>query len=120
MPLFLVFLTAFVFTVILVPLVGQFARARGMYAQPSYDRWHRRPVPKVGGIAMMAPLLFVAAVSGVVTELFPVLLGMFPCPNRSRREWNRCSSWGPWLVASATWYREEWRQVYEVSTAGSS
>ena len=74
MPLFLVFLTAFVFTVILVPLVGQFARARGMYAQPSYDRWHRRPVPKVGGIAMMAPLLFVAAVSGVVTELFPVLL----------------------------------------------
>ncbi len=69
------FLTAFALTVILVPLVAQYARTRGMYAQPSSDRWHRRPVPKVGGIAMLPPLLFVCAVSGVVPSLLPVLAG---------------------------------------------
>jgi UDP-GlcNAc:undecaprenyl-phosphate GlcNAc-1-phosphate transferase len=75
MPLLFAFVTAFVFTVILVPLVGQFARARGLYAQPSYDRWHRRPVPNVGGLAMLPPLLFVCALGGLLGPLRPVLVG---------------------------------------------
>lgn len=69
------FIAAFAFTVILVPLVAQFARARGLYAQPSYDRWHRRPVPKVGGIAMLPPLLFVCGLARLFPALLPVLVG---------------------------------------------
>ena len=75
MSLVLSFLIAFALTVILVPLVAQFARARNMYAQPSYDRWHRRPVPKVGGLAMLPPLLLVCAVGGTVPALYPLLVG---------------------------------------------
>jgi UDP-GlcNAc:undecaprenyl-phosphate/decaprenyl-phosphate GlcNAc-1-phosphate transferase len=75
MSLVLAFLTAFALTVILVPLVAQFARARNMYAQPSYDRWHRRPVPKIGGLAMLPPLLIVCTVGGFVPKLYPVLVG---------------------------------------------
>jgi UDP-GlcNAc:undecaprenyl-phosphate GlcNAc-1-phosphate transferase len=75
MPVVLVFLTAFALTVILVPLVAQYARMRGMYAQPSSDRWHRRPVPKVGGIAMLFPLLLVCTLSGLLHALLPVLVG---------------------------------------------
>lgn len=75
MPVVLAFLTAFALTVILVPLVAQYARTRGMYAQPSSDRWHRRPVPKVGGIAMLPPLLLVCTLSGLWPSLLPVLVG---------------------------------------------
>jgi UDP-GlcNAc:undecaprenyl-phosphate GlcNAc-1-phosphate transferase len=75
MPVVFAFLTAFALTVILVPLVAQYARTRGMYAQPSSDRWHRRPVPKVGGIAMLPPLLLVCALSGLLPSLLPVLVG---------------------------------------------
>jgi UDP-GlcNAc:undecaprenyl-phosphate GlcNAc-1-phosphate transferase len=39
-------------SVALVPLVRQLARGGGLYEQPVADRWHRHPVPKLGGIAM--------------------------------------------------------------------
>lgn len=74
MPLLFAFLTAFVFTVILVPIVGQFARSRGLTSQPSYNRWARRSVPNVGGVALIGPLLFAAALGGVASELRPVLV----------------------------------------------
>jgi UDP-GlcNAc:undecaprenyl-phosphate GlcNAc-1-phosphate transferase len=75
MPIVFAFFAAFAFTVILVPLVGQFARTKNLYAQPSYDRWHKRPVPKVGGLAMMPPLVFVCTVAGLFPTLYPVLIG---------------------------------------------
>jgi UDP-GlcNAc:undecaprenyl-phosphate GlcNAc-1-phosphate transferase len=75
MPLFFSFLTAFVFTVVLVPLVGQIARVRGLTSQPTYDRWAHRSVPIVGGIAMIGPLLFASALSGLFGPLQPVLVG---------------------------------------------
>ena len=73
MSIFFAFLTAFVLTVLLVPLVARVARVRGLYAQPSYDRWHRHPVPNVGGIAMLLPLVFVVLAAGLFTPLGPVM-----------------------------------------------
>lgn len=74
MSLLFAFLSAFVCSVVLVPLVGQFARTRGLTSQPTFDRWARRSVPNVGGIAMVGPLLFSAAVSGILGPLAPVLV----------------------------------------------
>jgi UDP-GlcNAc:undecaprenyl-phosphate/decaprenyl-phosphate GlcNAc-1-phosphate transferase len=74
MPAFFAFLTAFVFTVVLVPLVGQFARARGFTSQPSSNRWGRRSVPNIGGVAMVGPLLFAATLGGGFVALRPVLI----------------------------------------------
>src|SRR5262245_43986179 len=73
MSIFFAFLTAFVLTVLLVPLVARVARVRGLYAQPTFDRWHRRPVPNVGGIAMLLPLVFVVLAAGLFNPLGPVM-----------------------------------------------
>ena len=53
----LTILGAFAATVLCVPLVSRGARALGLYAFPTYDRWHSEAVPKVGGVAMVVPLL---------------------------------------------------------------
>lgn len=74
MSLLFPFVTALVLTVVLVPLVGQFARGRGLTSQPAVDRWARRPVPTVGGIAMMGPFVFTAALAGFLGPLRPVVV----------------------------------------------
>jgi UDP-GlcNAc:undecaprenyl-phosphate GlcNAc-1-phosphate transferase len=74
MSLLIAFLAALVLTVLFTPLVGYLARARGLYAQPSIDRWHKRPVPVVGGVAMMMALLLVSLVAGITQPLLPVLV----------------------------------------------
>jgi UDP-GlcNAc:undecaprenyl-phosphate GlcNAc-1-phosphate transferase len=74
MALLLGFVAAFVFTVILVPLVGQAGRVRGLSVHPSSDRWARRSVPFVGGVAMIGPLVFVVALAGLAPPLMPVLV----------------------------------------------
>ncbi len=75
MSLALPFLAALASTVILVPLVGRIARTYGFYARPTYDRWNRRPVPNVGGIAMAVPLLFVLGISELLKPLEPIVAG---------------------------------------------
>ncbi|HEX5216145.1 MAG TPA: hypothetical protein VFV98_11830 [Vicinamibacterales bacterium] len=75
MPLLLPFLIAFALTLALVPVVSRVARARGLVAHPSTDRWHRQPIPNVGGAAMLVPFMLALVFSGVVTELAPVVAG---------------------------------------------
>ena len=48
-----------------VPVLRQLARGSGLYEQPAVDRWHRRPVPKLGGVAMAVAF---AAVAGAFAE----------------------------------------------------
>jgi UDP-GlcNAc:undecaprenyl-phosphate GlcNAc-1-phosphate transferase len=43
-----------------VPVLRQLARGGGLYEQPVVDRWHRRPVPKLGGVAMAVAFAAVA------------------------------------------------------------
>jgi UDP-GlcNAc:undecaprenyl-phosphate GlcNAc-1-phosphate transferase len=60
-----VFAAAAGLTTAAVPVVRRFARGSGYYEEPVEDRWHRRPVPKLGGAAMALAFLVVAApVSG--------------------------------------------------------
>ena len=75
MPLLLPFLIAFVSSLALVPVVVRVGRARGLVAHPSSDRWHRQPIPNVGGAAIFVPFVLALVVSGVVLELAPVVAG---------------------------------------------
>ncbi len=51
-PLLLAFLAAFLATLAVTPVVRGGARAIGMIAKPSGDRWHARPTALLGGIAV--------------------------------------------------------------------
>jgi len=45
-------LTSFVLALVLTPLVRALARRRGIVAQPKSDRWHKKPTPMLGGVAI--------------------------------------------------------------------
>jgi UDP-GlcNAc:undecaprenyl-phosphate GlcNAc-1-phosphate transferase len=73
-PVVIAFLTALAASVVLVPAVRGLARAAGIYADPVADRWHTRPVPKLGGIAMAAALGVAIVSAGVAVPMWPLLL----------------------------------------------
>ena len=50
--LFLPFLSAFVFALLLVPLCRRAASLSGKVALPAADRWHRKATPLFGGVAI--------------------------------------------------------------------
>lgn len=54
-------LVAFLLSILLVPLVRWFGFRLGKVSQPRQDRWHRKPTPMLGGIAMF--LAFVLALA---------------------------------------------------------
>jgi UDP-GlcNAc:undecaprenyl-phosphate GlcNAc-1-phosphate transferase len=58
----------------LVPTARAVAVRTGLVVQPSDDRWHRRPVPHLGGLAMFAALAAVLTATGVVGPLAPLCL----------------------------------------------
>ena len=41
-------------SIVLTPIVARWASARGIVAIPRQDRWHRKPTPLLGGIAIYA------------------------------------------------------------------
>ncbi len=46
-------------TAIVTPLIARYAGWRGLVVQPRADRWHRRPTPLLGGLAMAIGVLVV-------------------------------------------------------------
>jgi UDP-GlcNAc:undecaprenyl-phosphate/decaprenyl-phosphate GlcNAc-1-phosphate transferase len=68
------FLVSFLTAVAVTPLVRHLAKRSRLFAIPVTDRWHKRPVPLFGGVAMA--LAFVAGLFGIITDssLIPLLL----------------------------------------------
>ena len=62
--LFLVAAFAAVFVIIATPLVRHIARNLGAVAYPKDDRWHKRPVPTLGGMAIVLGTLAGLAATG--------------------------------------------------------
>lgn len=56
----LVFVAAFALATLFVPVVRRLARGGGLFEQPVEDRWHRQPVPKLGGAGMAIAFLLAA------------------------------------------------------------
>lgn len=77
--------SAFALTTLVVHVVRRVARGGGLYEQPVEDRWHRRPVPKFGGVAMAIAFFPIAwmASSGpgvhalLIASAFMFALGVF-------------------------------------------
>src|SRR5579872_5609202 len=67
------FLVALGLSLALVPLCRLLALRVGRVAHPREDRWHRRPVALLGGVAIGVSLFVGAAAFGLVAEV-PVLL----------------------------------------------
>jgi UDP-GlcNAc:undecaprenyl-phosphate GlcNAc-1-phosphate transferase len=68
------FLLALVLSLGLVPLCRLLAHRAGRVAHPREDRWHRRPVALLGGVAIGLSLFIGAAFFGLITQV-PVLIG---------------------------------------------
>src|SRR3954468_23108654 len=68
------FLFALTLSLVLVPLCRFLALRAGRVAHPREDRWHRRPVALLGGVAIGTSLFAGAAVFALVRDV-PVLLG---------------------------------------------
>ncbi len=68
------FLVAFVLALALVPLCRQLAVRLGRVAQPRADRWHRRPIAMLGGVAIAVAMFAAASLFDVVASR-PVLAG---------------------------------------------
>ena len=69
------FLAAFALSLALVPLCRLLAIRMGRMAHPREDRWHRRPVALLGGVAIGLSLFAGAGVFGLVGQM-PVLLDL--------------------------------------------
>ncbi|HVF09525.1 MAG TPA: MraY family glycosyltransferase, partial [Abditibacteriaceae bacterium] len=82
-------LTSFVIAAVLTPVVINVARAHGLVARPSVERWHTKPTALMGGVAifgaaLVAALLFLPVFTGKlafigtgVGALFIFLVGLY-------------------------------------------
>jgi UDP-GlcNAc:undecaprenyl-phosphate/decaprenyl-phosphate GlcNAc-1-phosphate transferase len=72
------FLAALLFAALvsttLTPLIARYAKWRGLVVQPRADRWHRKPTPILGGVAMSVAVLLVLATALPQTPTFAVLI----------------------------------------------
>ncbi len=69
-------LASIVVAVALVPAVGALALRLGAVATPRSDRWNRRAVPILGGLAIAGGILFGNILLGPDTERLLLLIGM--------------------------------------------
>jgi UDP-GlcNAc:undecaprenyl-phosphate GlcNAc-1-phosphate transferase len=61
---------------VLTPLVARFARARGIVAAPRQDRWHKKPTPLLGGVAIyLASIVVIVSFVGLDRRLLGLLAG---------------------------------------------
>ncbi len=78
LPLLLWGLAALAFSSALIPACRALALRYGYVAQPREDRWHGRPTPLLGGIAIAVPALVLSAASGDFMEMAILLAaGLF-------------------------------------------
>ena len=68
------FVVALAASLALTPLVRWWANRAGFLAVPVTDRWHRRPVALLGGVAIVAAFAIGAAASGAVPQVLPLML----------------------------------------------
>jgi UDP-GlcNAc:undecaprenyl-phosphate GlcNAc-1-phosphate transferase len=67
-------LGALALSAVLTPLVRSLARRGGFLAKPHSDRWHREPVPLLGGCAIALAFAIATAFSTPLAPLTPLLV----------------------------------------------
>ncbi len=59
---------AIVFSLVLIPVVRRLSLRRGYVAQPREDRWHRKPTPTLGGVAIFLAFILSIIVSVALSK----------------------------------------------------
>lgn len=67
-------LAGFGSAVLLVPVARRVSHALGLVAHPTVDRWHRRSVAKLGGVAMALAFGLVVPWTGLSAQGWPLLM----------------------------------------------
>ncbi len=67
-------LVAVVASAVLTPLVRSAAKRLGVYARPASDRWHRQPVPLLGGVAIVGAVAIGVGLTAEWRPLLPLLV----------------------------------------------
>ena len=67
--------TAFAISALLVFLCRKLALRYNFVVRPTDDRWHRRPTPALGGVAIVATVLLSTSVAGGWSQVWLLLLG---------------------------------------------
>ena len=67
-------LGALALSAVLTPVVRALARRGGFLARPHSDRWHREPVPLLGGCAMALSFAIVVVLAAPLGPLTPLLI----------------------------------------------
>ncbi len=70
----LTLLAALALAAVLTPLVRALARRGGFLANPHNDRWHREPVPLLGGCAIALAFAIATTLSAPLAPLAPMLV----------------------------------------------
>ena len=71
----LALLIAFAAAVLLTPIVRRLAMAVGAVAAPKQDRWHKQPIPLLGGVAIVgATMIAFSFIAGDRATVMPALL----------------------------------------------
>jgi UDP-GlcNAc:undecaprenyl-phosphate GlcNAc-1-phosphate transferase len=74
------FLIGLTFAVALTPAARRVAAKAGVVAHPRDDRWNRKTVPLLGGLAIGASVLIGAFVMGIASEIaIPIAAAMLMC-----------------------------------------
>ena len=68
-------LTAFAIAVVLTPIVKRLARRAGLVAHPTRERWHRAPVPMLGGVAIVSAFVAATLLAPERATLAPLVAG---------------------------------------------
>src|ERR1700733_8708382 len=68
------FLFALSLTAMLVPGVRRAGRTLDLFAHPQTDRWHVRPVPHLGGVAMFLPVVLALCLTNTIGTLKPLVV----------------------------------------------
>ncbi|CAN5765395.1 hypothetical protein BH20ACI4_BH20ACI4_14450 [soil metagenome] len=72
---FIIASVSFLLSVLLTYLVREFARKKGIVANPKSDRWHKKPTAMLGGLAIFLTTVIVALVFVPQTLEFWIILG---------------------------------------------
>src|SRR5262245_29428508 len=73
--LFIPLALAFVVAVCLVPVIRMIGFKVGYVVKPREDRWHRKPTPTLGGVAIATTVLLLASTHVDGARLWVLLLG---------------------------------------------
>ncbi len=76
--IFIILIVTFIFSLILVPIIRQMAQHIGAMDYPNERKVHKKPMPRLGGLAVFLAFIFGYIIFGEITnQMISILIGGF-------------------------------------------